>query len=114
MYSISKINSPSPKGGCQVKQTGEWNIYRTRFLVRAKPLTQHLVFTDALGREHRGEPGDYFVESSDGTTRITPKAIFEDIYVVMPTTTHNRKSAADPITSTVRKKFYEYRATHSA
>jgi len=97
-----------------VKQTSEWNIYRTRFLVRAKQLTQHLVFTDALGREHRGEPGDYLVESSDGTTRVTPKAIFEDIYVVMSTTTQNRKSTADPITSTVRKKFYEYRAAPSA
>jgi len=54
------------------------------------------------------------VESSDGTTRITPKAIFEDIYVVMPPTTQNGKSTADPITSTVRKKFYEYRAAPSA
>jgi hypothetical protein len=97
-----------------VKQTSEWNIYRTRFLVRAKQLTQHLVFTDALGREHIGDPGDYLVESSDGNTRITPKAIFEDIYVVMPTITQNRRSTADPITSTIRKKFYEYRAAPSA
>jgi hypothetical protein len=97
-----------------VKQTSEWNIYRTRFLVRAKQLTQHLVFTDALGREHRGEPGDYLVESSDGTTRVTPKAIFEDIYVVMPATSQNGKSTTDHITSTVRKKFYEYRAIPSA
>jgi hypothetical protein len=66
-----------------VKQTGEWNIYRTRFLVRAKQLTESLEFTDALGREHHGEIGDYLVESSDGTTRVTPKAIFEDIYVLM-------------------------------
>jgi hypothetical protein len=97
-----------------VKQTNEWNLYRTRFLVRAKQLTQRLVFTDALGREHRGEPGDYLVKSSDGTTRVTPKAIFEDIYVVMPSTYQNGKSTADPITSTVRKKFYEYRAAPSA
>jgi len=97
-----------------VKQTDEWNIYRTRFLVRAKQLTQRLVFTDALGREHRGEPGDYLVESSDGTTRVTPKAIFEDIYVVMPPAHQNRKSTADPITSAVRKRFCEYRAVPSA
>ncbi len=61
----------------------EWKIYRTRFLVRAQQLDQALVFTDALGREHRGQIGDYLVESSDGTRSITPRAIFEDIYVVM-------------------------------
>jgi len=58
-----------------------WNIYRTRFLVRARQLTEPLVFTDALGREQSGRPGDYLVESSDGVRRITTQTLFEDIYV---------------------------------
>ncbi len=61
----------------------EWKTYRTRFLVRAQQLDRAYTFTDALGREHRGQIGDYLVESSDGTRSITPRAIFEDIYVVM-------------------------------
>jgi len=60
-----------------------WKIYRTRFLIRAKQLTEPLSFLDALGREHHGCTGDYLVESSDGTRRIAPKEIFEDIYVAM-------------------------------
>ena len=58
-----------------------WNIYRTRFLVRARQLTEPLLFTDSLGREHSGQPGDYLVEFSDGILRITTQALFEDIYV---------------------------------
>jgi hypothetical protein len=58
-----------------------WTVYRTRFLVRARRLTEPLVFTDALGREQSGRPGDYLVEFSDGITRITAQAIFEDVYV---------------------------------
>jgi hypothetical protein len=65
------------------KTASEWQIYRTRFLIRAKQLTQPLVFADALGREHRGYKGDYLVESSDGTRRIAPREIFEDVYVAM-------------------------------
>jgi hypothetical protein len=42
-----------------------------------------MVFTDALGREHQGVKGDYLVESSDGSQRIAPRDIFEDIYVVI-------------------------------
>jgi hypothetical protein len=61
----------------------EWQIYRTRFLIRARQLTEPLTFTDALGREHRGAPGDYLVESSDGMRRIAPQQIFEDVYVAM-------------------------------
>jgi len=59
----------------------QWTVYRTRFLVRARQLTEPLVFTDALGREQSGQPGDYLVESSDGIRRITTQALFEDIYV---------------------------------
>jgi hypothetical protein len=58
-----------------------WTVYRTRFLVRARQLTQPLAFTDALGREQSGQPGDYLVEFSDGIKRITNQALFEDIYV---------------------------------
>lgn len=60
-----------------------WKIYRTRFLIRAKQLTEPLSFLDGLGREHHGCTGDYLVESSDGTRRIAPREIFEDIYVAM-------------------------------
>jgi hypothetical protein len=60
---------------------GEWTVYRTRFLVRARQLTTPLNFVDAWGREQSGAPGDYVVESSDGVTRITTQALFEDIYV---------------------------------
>ena len=59
----------------------DWNTYRTRFLVRAKQLTESLNFTDPLGREHRGCPGDYLVQSSEGLLRIAPREIFEDVYV---------------------------------
>ena len=62
-------------------RTTEWQTYRTRFLIRAKQLTEPLVFVDALGREHRGIPGDYLIESSDGCRSIQRRAIFEDIYV---------------------------------
>lgn len=65
------------------KPSAEWNIYRTRFLIKAKQLTQPFVFVDALGREHCGQAGDYLVESSDGSRRIAPRQIFEDIYVWM-------------------------------
>ncbi len=58
-----------------------WNTYRTRFLVRARQLTEPLSFTDSLGREHAGEPGDYLVETSPGIRRITSQKLFEDIYV---------------------------------
>jgi hypothetical protein len=65
------------------KVEGEWQVYRTRFLIRARRLTGPLEFRDALGREHRGQRGDYLVESSDGTQRIAPREIFEDVYVAM-------------------------------
>jgi hypothetical protein len=67
-----------------------WTVYRTRFLVRAHQLTEPLVFTDALGREQSGRPGDYLVESSDGIRRITTQAIFEDIYVPLSPVSNSR------------------------
>jgi hypothetical protein len=67
-----------------VKKTcATWKIYRTRFLIKARQLTQPLLFVDTLGREHRGQPGDYLVESSDGAQRIAPRLIIEDVYVAM-------------------------------
>ena len=59
----------------------EWKTYRTRFLVKAIQLTQHITFVDILGREHRGRPGDYLVENSDGTRRLARREVFEDLYV---------------------------------
>ena len=61
----------------------DWNIYRTRYLVHARQLTEPLAFTDSLGREHSGEAGDYLVQFSEGMLRISPREIFEDVYVVM-------------------------------
>ena len=58
-----------------------WNVYRTRFLVRARQLTEPLVFTDLFGREQSGRPGDYLVETFNGIRRITSRELFEDIYV---------------------------------
>jgi hypothetical protein len=65
---------------------GQWTVYRTRFLVRARQITEPLIFIDTLGREQSGEPGDYLVESSDGVRRVTTRAIFEDIYVPLEPT----------------------------
>ena len=56
-------------------RSDDWNIYRTRFLVSAKRLTRPLTFTDPLGREHQGRPGDYLVQSSNGLLRIAPREI---------------------------------------
>jgi hypothetical protein len=67
----------------RVKMENDWQTYRTRFLIKAKQLTYPMVFTDALGREHRGDKGDYLVETSDGARRIAPQAIFEDVYVAL-------------------------------
>jgi hypothetical protein len=58
-----------------------WTMYRTRFLVRARRLTEPLVFIDALGREQSGRAGDYLVEFAEGVRRITARIIFEDIYI---------------------------------
>jgi hypothetical protein len=64
-----------------MKAATPWTTYRTRFLVKARPLTTSLTFTDVLGRQHSGSKGDYLVESSDGVLRIAPRQIFEDVYV---------------------------------
>jgi hypothetical protein len=66
-----------------VKKGNDWQLYRTRFLVKAKRLSGPLSFKDALGREQHGEKGDYLVEWCDGVLCIQRRAIFEDIYVPM-------------------------------
>ena len=77
----SKI--PNPRRA-DVRATMKWKTYRTRFLVKAKQLDSNLSFIDPLGRHHSGRKGDYLVESSDGAFSITPRRIFEDVYVAMP------------------------------
>jgi hypothetical protein len=90
------------------KSESEWQIYRTRFLVRAKQLTAPLEFLDALGREHRGQPGDYLIESSDGTQRIASREIFEDIYVVIDSS--NATGRKMPLRMNFRKEASSNRA----
>ncbi len=68
-----------------MKSSAEWITYRTRFLVKAKQLSASLSFVDSLGRQHSGRKGDYLVESCDGVVSITPRQIFEDVYVPMLT-----------------------------
>ena len=82
----------------------EWNIYRTRFLIRAKQLTQPISFIDALGREHHGQAGDYLVEWSDGSRRVAPRKIFEDVYVLMgPATAEWTAGLREPVGSFRRR-----------
>jgi len=67
------------------KIVDEWNVYRSRFLIRAKRLKAPLVFVDAMGQEHRGKKGDYLVESCSGLQRIWPRKLFEDAHVLLNT-----------------------------
>jgi hypothetical protein len=68
------------------KNSSEWQIYRSRFLIRAKKLNGPLVFVDALGREQRGKKGDYLVESFSGLRRIWPRRLFENSHALMSAT----------------------------
>ena len=74
----------------------EWTTYRTRFLIKAKQLDGALTFVDAIGREHSGQKGDYLVQSSDGSQRIAPREIFEDIYVPMGQAKESWPALAQP------------------
>jgi hypothetical protein len=93
---------------------GQWTLYRTRFLVRARQLTEPLVFTDALGREQSGQAGDYFVETSEGVQRITAKILFEDIYVPLGLTTRARDGAPDVAVQRVSRASPEHSSPASA
>ena len=73
-----------------------WKTYRTRFVVRAKQLTQPFTFTDINGREHYGRPGDYLIESRDGL-RISRREIFEDVYVAMEAAESTPRRSLDGI-----------------
>jgi hypothetical protein len=64
-----------------VKQADDWKVYRTRYLVRARQLTAPLTLMDSSGKQQSGVDGDYLVECSDGSHRIAPRHVFEDIYV---------------------------------
>jgi hypothetical protein len=58
-----------------------WKIYRTKYLVKAKQLSEKYTVVDSTGQVLTGEPGDYLVENSDGGLRITRREVFEDVYV---------------------------------
>jgi hypothetical protein len=78
-----------------LSQVNAWQTYRTRFTIRARILSAPLSFIDALGREQNGKRGDYLVESN-GMVTITPRHIFEDVYVAMdPGLADSRKPTAD-------------------
>lgn len=86
----------SPEGWYSVKCTdGEWTTYRTRFLIRARQLDEAFTFVDCIGREHSGRKGDYLVQSSDGSRRIAPREIFEDIYVPLDSPVTQRPASAE-------------------
>ena len=98
-----------------MSDTTAWNIYRTRFLIKARQLTDPLVFVDALGREHRGRPGDYLVESSEGRRSIQPREIFEDIYVAMGPAGKGGSSLRAPLAmSELRRRASTTRSSASA
>lgn len=79
--------------------TATWQMYRTRFLIKAQQLTEPMTFIDALGREQCGKPGDYLVEFSDGRRTIQRRDIFEDIYVPMGPVEENCASGLQPLQS---------------
>jgi hypothetical protein len=86
------------------KAASDWNVYRTRFLVKAKQLTAPMAFVDSLGREHQGERGDYLMESYDGLRRIVPRKFFEDAYVSMHSDRNSDLSAGDSSAGQISKK----------
>ena len=86
---------PPPKGDT-VRTTADWNVYRTRFLIKARQLDAPLEFVDPLGRQHCGRIGDYLIESSDGWRSIQRKEIFEDVYVPMNAPSHSWTDSLHP------------------
>jgi hypothetical protein len=89
LLAAKKFQTPH-SGVRTVNKPQEWNLYRTRFLVRARQLAEPLAILDASGREQLGHPGDYLVECSDGSRRIASRSIFEDIYVQIDTPVESR------------------------
>jgi hypothetical protein len=84
--------SPSPKGDLMHTDDSQWKVYRTRFLVKAKQLTEPFSFINGLGYKHSGKPGDYLVEWSYGVKSILPRRFFEDVYVCMGAAEENWSS----------------------
>ena len=72
----------------------DWKLYRTRFLAKARRLTQPCAIIDGSGRRQEGKPGDYLVEAADGSQRITPAAVFEDVYVELEPIHYQRRTAS--------------------
>src|ERR1700745_4245206 len=73
---------PLPQRWTQLRKVDScWQTYPNPFLTRPKQSLEPLMFVDDLCHEHSGHVGDYLVESSDGTCRVAPREIFEDIYV---------------------------------
>lgn len=71
----------------------DWKLYRTRYLAKARRLEEPCTIVDGSGRRQQGKPGDYLVEASDGSQRITPASVFEDIYVELEPAHFPRKGA---------------------
>ncbi len=72
-----------------------WKIYRTKYLITAKRLTDRCEVVDSLGRRMMGEPGDYLVAGSDGSQRIARREIFEDLYVEMEVQSTRRRRSEE-------------------
>jgi hypothetical protein len=75
------------------KANGTWQVYRSKFLIQAKQLSQPLAFVDVLGREQRGDKGDYLVESS-GALRIWPRRLFEGSHALLDSAPHPEELVA--------------------
>jgi len=86
-------HAPSVNQQNDNKQNNDWQTYRTRFTIRARTLSAPLCFIDGLGREQSGNTGDYLVESN-GVVTITPRRIFEDVYVSMEAAQTHVEAAA--------------------
>jgi hypothetical protein len=86
------------------KDATQWQTYRTRFLVRARRLSEPMAFVDAFGREQHGKAGDYLVETAIGLRRIMPRKFFEDVYVaIQPPVSSETSSRTQPGNSTSHK-----------
>ena len=65
------------------KTATNWNVYCSRFLIKAKQLTSPFTFVDLRGNKFHGAAGDYFVESVEGGFRILPRKLMEHVYMSM-------------------------------
>ncbi len=84
---------PSQATAPEDSPVDDWKLYRTRFLANAKRLDEPCTITDVSGCQQQGKPGDYLVEAADGSRRIAPARIFEDVYVELEPAHSPRKGA---------------------